>query len=167
MSPKIVKSISLDERTAPIAENKSNFSAWVREKLLEDIEFQIPCTFYPLHHTDSMTGKQLFITIKDEKGSVKKEPKITREICNGVRKPTCSVCYPEGAPDGKDWRLYASQQIDKTELLARASSRWKWRTDAIRANQLGKEREKTASTPPIVREKKYVRRLLKWIWSYI
>tara|TARA_R100001163_G_C5063478_1_gene200798 strand:+ start:1813 stop:2313 length:501 start_codon:yes stop_codon:yes gene_type:complete len=165
--PKIVKSISLDERTAPIANNKTNFSAWVREKLLEDIEYSIPCSYYPLHHMDGITGKQLFIEIKDENGRVSKKPKITKEICNGVRKPTCSVCYPEGAPDGKDWREYANGRINKTELLARASAKWKWRTDAIKANQLGKESEKSASIPPIVREKKYVRRLLKWIWSYI
>ena len=77
--PKIVKSISLDERTAPIANNKTNFSAWVREKLLEDIEYSIPCSYYPLHHMDGITGKQLFIEIKDENGRVSKKPKITKK----------------------------------------------------------------------------------------
>jgi len=164
--PKIVKSISLDERTAPIAEQKTNFSAWVREKLLEEIEYTLPCNYFEVVHRGK-DNKTLFRTVKDENGKVTKEPIITKEICNAVRKPTCSKCYPEGAPEQKDWILYVDRKIDKTELLARASAKWKWRTDAITEHQLRKENEKEASNPPIRHEKKYVRRLLKWIWSYI
>ena len=114
--PKIVKSISLDERTAPIAEQKTNFSAWVREKLLEEIEYTLPCNYFEVVHRGK-DNKTLFRTVKDENGKVTKEPIITKEICNAVRKPTCSKCYPEGAPEQKDWILYVDRKIDKTELL--------------------------------------------------
>ena len=49
---KIVKSISLDETTIAIANSKKNFSGWVREQLLMDIQYTIPCYFFTVYHTD-------------------------------------------------------------------------------------------------------------------
>lgn len=127
---KIVKSISLDERTAPIASEKENFSAWVREQLLNEIAYTIPCTFFEIHHLDR-SGKQIFDEYFTEDGKKLKRKRTTKEICNAMKKPHCTVCYPEGPPEGVDWRLYTQRRIDREELLRRASERWKWRTDAL------------------------------------
>jgi hypothetical protein len=166
MSPKIVKSISLDERTAPIANEKNNFSAWVREQLLNEISYTIPCTFFEVHHLDR-AGKQILDDYYTEDGQKLKRKRITAEICNGMKKPHCSVCYPEGPPEGDDWRLYTRRQIDRAELLERASKRWKWRTDALKDQTNSKNQEKEPFTPHSRPRKAYVRRLLVWIWSYI
>ena len=166
MSPKIVKSISLDERTAPIADEKSNFSAWVREQLLNEISYTIPCTFFDVHHFDRR-GKQIYDDYYTETGEKLKRKRITSEICNGMKKPHCTVCYPEGPPDQDAWRLYTKREIDRAELLERASDRWKWRTDAIAKQHNSKNQEKVPPMGGVKPKRAYVRRLLTWIWSYI
>ena len=149
--PKVIKSISLDERTAPIANAKPNFSAWVREQLLAEIAYSLPCSFAEI------------IIFEDEKRVGTKS-----EICNGVRKPTCTVCYPHGPPDREDWLEYARCEIDKEELLTRAEATWRWRTDL---KEQAKTRSKNQQNDPKRGGEKpkraYVRRLLTWIWSYI
>jgi hypothetical protein len=158
--PKIVKSISLDEQTAPLAEEKTNFSSWVRQQLLEEIAYTIPCTFFKIKHK----GKKMF---DEESGSwILTNDVIKEEICNGVRKPTCQTCYPDGPPEGDDWLLYVSNKIDKDELLARAKARWQWRIDALEK----KDSKNEENVPPMggMKPKRaYVRRLLTWIWSFI
>ena len=163
---KIVKSISLDERTAPIASEKENFSAWVREQLLNEIAYTIPCNFFTVHHYDRK-GKQIYDQYYTETGEKLKRKRVTSEICNGMKKPTCTVCYPEGAPDGKDWLLYTQRQIDREELLSRASERWRWRTDALAKQENSKNQENTPQMGGDKPKRAYVRRLLVWIWSFI
>jgi len=166
MSPKIVKSISLDERTAPIANEKANFSAWVREQLLNEISYTIPCTFFTVYHLDR-GGKQIFDEYYTEEGQKLKRKRITKEICNGMKKPHCSVCYPEGPPEGSDWIQYTRRQIDREELLERASKRWEWRTNAIANNEGSKNLEKVPPMGGMKPERAYVRRLFFFIWSFI
>ncbi len=144
---KVVKSISLDEKTAPIAASKDNFSKWVREQLLAEIAYSIPCHFFERQRE---VGSRLVA--------------VEGEICNGVRSPPCGSCYPDGPPLRADWIEYVRFKIDLEELLERTAKEWKWRTDL---KEQVKESEKEASTPPLKGQKKYVRRLLKWIWAYI
>lgn len=164
--PKIVKSISLDERTAPIASEKANFSEWVREKLLNEIEYTIPCTFFTVHHLDR-GGKQIYDEYYTEEGQKLKRKRTTAEICNAMKKPHCSVCYPEGPPEGEDWREYTRRQIDRDELLRRASKRWEWRTNAIKDQANSKNQENEPQMGGKTPQRAYVRRLLVWIWSFI
>ena len=152
---KIVKSISLDERTAPIAAAKDNFSAWVREQLLSEIAYSLPCSFFPMVRRDH-EGKEL----------ERKE-----EVCNGQKVPTCEKCYPNGKPNQADWLDYARWIIDLEELHERTDEEWKWRTD-LRARKKeraapSKKVKDDANTPPSRHQKKYVRRLIRWIWGYI
>lgn len=155
--PKVVKSISLDERTAPIAQSKSNFSAWVREQLLSEIAYDLPCNFFTKTPLKIGRGGH---TTKDYSRSIK-------EICNGMARPPCVKCYPEGGPEQEDWLEYVSDRITKEELQERAEKKWKWRTDLKKQAKTRKENEKSTSIPPIEGEKRYVRRFLKWVWSYI
>tara|TARA_Y100000289_G_C3881876_1_gene129153 strand:+ start:220 stop:702 length:483 start_codon:yes stop_codon:yes gene_type:complete len=158
--PKIVKSISLDEQTAPLAEEKSNFSMWVRHQLLEEISYTIPCRFFKIKHK----GKKIF---DEESGSwIMDDDVIKEEICNGVRKPTCTICYPNGPPHGEDWLDYVDNRIDKEELLARADARWKWRIDALEQKK-PKNEENVPQMGGKTVKRAYVRRLLTWIWSFI
>lgn len=154
---KVVKSISLDEDTAPIANSKENFSAWVREQLRAEIAYDLPCNFMKLTPMKMSPG-----------GFMKKDyDNSIEEICNAMAKPPCVTCYPEGPPDREDWLQYVRLQITKEELQSRALDKWKWRTDLKEQKKQRKESVKSVSTPPIEDEKRYVRRFLKWLWSYI
>ena len=112
--PKIVRSVSLDQQTDLLAQEKSNFSKWVRDQLLSETIYARKC-FYPLDTNNVKETNDL-------------------GICNGMAKPRCVKCYPIASPT-RD-QLYA------------------------------KEEKKEPSTPPM-RERKYLRRSLKYIWSFI
>jgi len=158
---KIVKSISLDEQTAPLANEKSNFSRWVREQLLDEIQYSVPCVYFKVR----IPGKKVWNETFEKWG---KEPdKTIEEICNGQKKPSCKKCYPEGAPKQEDWLEYASGRIDKDELLSRASAHWKWRTDQIEKLQDSKNQENAPQMGGKRVRKAYLRRFLSWIWAYI
>jgi hypothetical protein len=169
---KIVKSISLDESTIAIANSKKNFSGWVREQLLMDIQYTIPCYFFTVYHTDRK-GKKLFEKITAPDGSVSKRPLVTEEVCNGQKKPHCAKCYPSGPPTREDWLLYTQRRIDLDELQNRAKATWKWKTDQIEAKnrQISEALSKNQENDPQMGGKSvkraYVRRLLTWIWSFI
>lgn len=152
---KIVKSISLDARTAPIAASKDNFSKWVREQLLSEIAYSLPCSFFPMVR-------------RDHEGKVLEEKE---EVCNGHKTPTCEKCWPNGKPNQEDWLDYARWIIDLEELHERTDAEWKWRTD-LRAQKKeraapSKKVENDPNTPHSRQQKRYVRRLIWWIWSYI
>ena len=158
---KVVKSISLDEQTAPLANEKSNFSAWVRQQLLDEIQYTIPCVYFKV----KIPGKKVWNETFEKWG---KEPdKEIEEICNGQKKTSCKKCFPHGPPEREDWLAYANGRITGKELLSRAENTWKWRTDQIEKNKDSKNQEKEAFTPHLRQRKAYVRRLLSWIWSYI
>ena len=36
-------------------------------------------------------------------------PVVDLGICNAMRRPTCSICYPEGPPTQSDWLRFVSQ----------------------------------------------------------
>lgn len=161
MMPKIVKSISLDEQTAPLADEKSNFSRWVREQLLDEIQYTIPCVYFKV----TLRGQKEWSEQWQKWGKAK--DRVIEEICNGQKKPSCKKCYPEGPPKQEDWLEYVAGRIDKTELLARASDHWKWRTDQISKQALSKNQENVPLMGGVKPKRAYVRRLLVWIWSFI
>jgi len=149
---KIVKSISLDENTAPLANAKDNFSAWVREQLYHEIIIERECSFF----TRSITER-----FWDEKSGLHQNRIVSdSEVCNGMRKPRCPKCYPDGSPKSEDWLEYVRFEIDLSELRQRTSERFQ-------AIERAKNHENGPSTPHLRPQKKYVRRLLAWIWSYI
>ena len=155
--PKIIKSISLDERTIEIANSKDNFSSWVREKLLDEIEYTIPCSYFPLQ------------ILKTDLGRVIKEAVPEGEVCNGVRKPTCKTCWPNGEhPEHSDWLAYVRREIDLDELQERTRQTWSWKHNLAKEQDLAVKNyindPKRGGEKP---KRAYVRRLLTWIWSFI
>tara|TARA_Y100000361_G_C11089516_1_gene305669 strand:- start:18 stop:503 length:486 start_codon:yes stop_codon:yes gene_type:complete len=158
---KIVKSISLDEQTAPLANEKSNFSRWVREQLLEEIQYTVPCVYFKV----KIKGKKVWSEQWEKWGQ---EPdRVIEEICNGQKKPSCKKCYPLGNPKREDWLEYAGGRITKDELLERTADHWKWRTDQIERIKASKNQENVPQMGGKEVKRAYVRRLLVWIWSFI
>jgi len=164
---KIVKSISLDEHTAPIANSKRNFSAWVRQQLLEDIQYAKPCVYFKVKH------RALKVYNPETGGWSKAKDTITEEICNGQAKPSCVRCYPQGPPKQEDWLLYATGRITKVELLDSAAEHWKWKTDQIEEKKrqisegISKNQENDPKRGGDKPKRAYVRRLLSFLWSFI
>ena len=154
--PKIIKSCSLDERTIDIANSKDNFSEWVREQLLNEIEYTLPCSYFPLK------------LVKTDLGHIIKEAVPEGEVCNGVRKPTCKTCWPDGKPESKDWLEYVERRIDLSELRERTRQHWSWRKSLEKKRNLAVKNHindpKRGGEKP---KRAYVRRLLTWIWSFI
>tara|TARA_Y100000296_G_C5144170_1_gene242750 strand:- start:49 stop:510 length:462 start_codon:yes stop_codon:yes gene_type:complete len=151
--PKIIKSCSLDERTIEIANSKENFSGWVREKLLEEIQYTIPCNYFPLDALKSYNGLTVLEAVPEG------------EICNGVKKPVCPTCWPQGAPTNEDWIAYAQRHIDLDELRERTNQHWKWKVDLEKQqikNHIN-DSKKRGEKP----KRAYLRRFLTWIWTFI
>ena len=85
---KVQKSISLDEYTAPIANEKGNFSEWVRNQLIADKQQSM------------VKASQL-----GEDGELVHIAMRSKGKCwpfhpNGV----CTLCWPQGPPTDADWR---------------------------------------------------------------
>jgi hypothetical protein len=135
---KIVKSISLDEDTIHLANAKTNFSQWVREQLYSEITRNKECSFAIRQEWDHL-GQ---VVRKDE------------EVCNGLRVgPRCMKCWPVGKPSKEDWQQYVKFVIDLGELKQRTLERW---NEIEESNQI-----------PQVKERKYLRRLLAFLWSWV
>tara|TARA_R100000329_G_scaffold145794_1_gene131706 strand:- start:176 stop:655 length:480 start_codon:yes stop_codon:yes gene_type:complete len=73
---RMIKSISLPPHLAAKAEDIPNFSAFVQDAL-------------------ERHGHQVSINAC--------RPIPLLEVCNGVRKPTCGICYPRGPPNNDEW----------------------------------------------------------------
>lgn len=134
---RIIRTVSLTKKTDDLAAQKANFSAWVREQLILD------------HQNVSLihVTKKIF----EEKG-----------ICNPFADPYCGICYPYGKPKPEDGRLYNSGHIDKEVLQKRTKDHY----DNVISNIEPKNQEKEPLTPPM-RQRKYIRRLVKWLIEWI
>jgi len=80
----IITSISLDERTMEIKNRcvgSHQFSRFVRACLTE-LDAQVSAT-----HTQAEEAR-------------------VNGVCNGLLKPACVLCWPDGAPSGEAWRKY-------------------------------------------------------------
>jgi len=88
---RIVKSVALDEQTAPIADNIGNFSKWVRGRLIA---------------YDNMT-KATAIQILDHNAprSIRTpNPDLSVEVCFPFHLSGCCVlCWPDGPPTRGAW----------------------------------------------------------------
>jgi len=76
---RIIKTVSLDQHTASVADDMPNFSAWVRGQLNahQEAVSTKPCAFFQ-----------------------------GVEICNGMKSPRCLLCYPDGPPSQKMWKEF-------------------------------------------------------------
>ena len=144
---RIIKTVSLDPESDEIASRKKNFSAWVRKALKEEaslVDYR--------HVTRAIFEK--------------------RGICNPSASPRCGICYPYGKPDIKLIQKYNNEisTISGISDLSLAAANLQKAT----MDQYGgimpvietKIDEKVPLAPPM-REKKYIRRLIRFIISYI
>jgi len=117
---RIVKSVALDAETDAIASDLPNFSYWVRVELrnLRDQILEDSGAPMELHHRpdESFGG-----------------------VCNGMKRPTCRKCYPNGPPAQADWLSYVLDYREKrieqpeafAELLATIPKKWTRNSGAI------------------------------------
>ncbi len=134
---RIIRTVSLSKRTDELASKKSNFSKWVRDQLLLD------------HQNVSLI--HVTKTIFEEKG-----------ICNPFADPRCGICYPHGKPKPEDGRLFNTGHISKEVLQERTKNHY----DEVIPN-INPEIEEDLSLTPHVSERKYLRRLIKWLIEWI
>jgi hypothetical protein len=121
--PSIIRSVSLNPKTAAVASKLGNFSAFVRECLMR---------------YEAARG-----------GGDHTNPEDSRlgGLCNAMHHlGPCVKCYPLGGPDGQDWRAYANAQrneehdtaFDAEWLLERCAEkariqgdRWEFITESV------------------------------------
>jgi len=82
---RIIKSVSLDPRTALIAGQIGNFSAFVRDALYQ----------YEEHYA------QVVRHTADEEHR-------HGGLCNAMSRPYCRTCWPRGPPAGDAWRAFVA-----------------------------------------------------------
>jgi len=85
----MIKSISLPPHLAEKASSIGNFSGWVQEQL-EKEGFEVNVN---MHNPIPELG-----------------------VCNGMRKPTCGQCYPEGPPTQAEWLSFRDSLYFHDEL---------------------------------------------------
>lgn len=134
---RIIRTVSLDTKSDELAAKKSNFSAWVRNTLKEE------ASKVQYYHVD----KTLF---------------LDRGICNPGSTPRCGLCFPYGKPKPQDSKLYNQGFISAEELQQRTKDLYGGVIEDIENKE-----EKLLPLPPPKREKKYVRRLIKWLIEWI
>lgn len=87
---RIIKTISLPPHLHEKASQIKNFSGWVQDRLEED---------------------GLIVH------SAAHRPIPSLGICNGVRRPTCAECYPNGAPNRDEWLAFRNAETPSIENL--------------------------------------------------
>lgn len=80
---RIIKSVSLDPRTAQIASQMGNFSAFVRDALYQ----------YEEHYA------QVERHTHDEDNRI-------AGLCNAMSSPYCRTCWPQGPPGRDAWKAF-------------------------------------------------------------
>ena len=90
MMARIIKTISLPPHLHEKASQIRNFSGWVQDQL--EAEGLIV-------HTDAH------------------RPIPELGICNGVRRPTCAECYPDGAPTRDEWLAFRNEEFHSIEQM--------------------------------------------------
>ena len=137
---RIIKTISLDKESDEIASKMGNFSKWVRNALKAHA------------HTISFehTNKELF---------------LKQGICNPNNSPRCGICYPYGKPYTSDIKHFNQGLITKERLQDLAKIRYEGIIEKPKPIIIEDERLDPPMRP--VKERKYIRRALKYIWSFI
>ncbi len=142
---RIIRTVSLSKKTDELASKKSNFSAWVRNQLLEDSQ-----NVSLIHVTKAIFEKD--------------------GVCNPSGSPRCTICYPYGKTPIELIRKYNNEKgihgigiIEARENLLRDTKK---HYEGVIVDIKPVIEEKVPLPTP-KREKKYVRRFLKWLIEWI
>jgi len=142
---RLIRTVSLDRLSDELAGNKPNFSKWVRDSLKHD----------------NLQRTHIHATL-----SIFKE----RGICNPSASPRCGLCFPVCRPPASAIREYNSGIGNRTEdeqtaaILELTAACLAWNQNLPKDGS--KKQEKEPSPPPL-RERKYLRRAVKWLIDWI
>jgi len=134
---RIIRTVSLDKQSDELAAKKSNFSYWVRKTLKEE------ASKVQYYHTN----KTLF---------------LNRGLCNPGSTPRCGLCFPYGKPKDQDIKQYNQGIISAEELQHRTKILYEGVIEIIDPPKTKEE----SLTPPKP-ERKYLRRLIKYLIEWI
>lgn len=134
---RIIRTVSLDRETDELAATKPNFSGWVREQLKIDSQ-----KVSLIHVTKSMFK--------------------SRGICNPSASPRCSICFPHGKPPRSKIREWNTSHLGNEWLQNETKKHY----EGITADTVVTKDKDEPFTPPL-RQRKYVRRALKWVINFI
>ena len=140
---RIIRTVSLDKKSDDLAAKKPNFSRWVRDQLqLQDEEFQ---------------NSHVTLSIFRDKG-----------ICNPTASPRCNICFPYGRPEMIDIRAYNANIISKEDLQERTKKKFKKddTKSSFGISNIQKDGIRS-EIKEVKKERKYLRRSLRYIWSFI
>ena len=136
---RIIRTVSLNSETDALAGAKGNFSAWVRQQLIGE----------EIISTNSHSTPVLF---------------AKRGLCNPSAKPRCGLCFAYGNCTPEDIKSYNKGLISGEDLQILTRSFY---GDIIQPGQAMLDIAiKEPQTPP-KRERKYIRRLVKWLIEWI
>lgn len=142
---RIIRTISLDKLSDELAASKGNFSKWVRDALKAD--------------NNERTHTHATLSIFRARG-----------LCNPSASPRCGLCYPLCRPPASAIREYNAGMLQRTEeeqagaigeLLATCI---KFHEKLDHSDSKNQENE---PLPPVLRERKYLRRAVKWVINFI
>lgn len=134
---RLIRTVSLDRESDERAAEKPNFSGWVREQLKK--EDRVTTRMHPTQ------------AIFNEKG-----------ICNPNASPRCGLCYPYGKPSMASIRAYNGGVITKEDMIAVSKELYE---ASPRVESVIESKDEPFT--PVLRERKYLRRSLKWLWNFI
>ena len=83
-------------------------------------------------------------------------------LCSPHNLPRCLMCFPHGKPSQDNIKKFNTGYIDKEELLELTKIQYDGIIEIIKPTIIEDE-----PLDPIVKERKYLRRALKYIWSFI
>lgn len=137
---RIIKTVSLDKESDEIASKMGNFSKWVRNELKK--------------HAYTISFTHTTPEILEKTG-----------ICNPSHSPRCAICFPYGKPYTSDIKFFNQGLITKERLQDLAKIRYEGIIEKPKPTIIDSERLDPPMRP--IKERKYIRRALKYIWSFI
>lgn len=143
---RIIRTVSLDKLSDELAGSKPNFSLWVRENLKRD----------------NQERTQIHATLSIFKA---------RGLCNPSASPRCGLCFPVCRPPASAIREYNAginqrdyeRQLVAIDEIQRAAFEFNENLDpgSVPKN------DESEPLPPVLRERKYLRRAIKWVINFI
>jgi hypothetical protein len=143
---RIIRTVSLDKLSDELAGAKPNFSLWVRDNLKRD----------------NQERTQIHATLSIFKA---------RGLCNPSASPRCGLCFPHTRPPASAIREYNEGINHRDDEAQEAAIREIQRAafefhENIEPSSVPKNDESEPS-PPALRERKYLRRAIKWLIDWI
>lgn len=146
---RIIRTVSLDKLSDELAGAKPNFSLWVRDNLKRD----------------NQERTQIHATLSIFKA---------RGLCNPSAAPRCGLCFPVCRPPASAIREYNAginqrdyeRQLVAIDEIQRAAIKFDDSIIKLGSGELPKN-HKNKPLPPVLRERKYLRRGIKWLIDWI